>query len=273
MDISKHRLRAADLALFPGEGGPYSSSMQPPRCFTWLRLGILSLSAISPVTAATTILKIDFGQTQTPSLVESGFDGFKVTNVGVAGPQTQTFGAYTVRIANGITVDAGGALNATGVVNARDRGAPATDAGVFTYNDVYRDFVTQGLDTGVQITGLSANTSHEVRFYTYDHSNARTQTFKNLTGGTTTTLGTFGWTAGATFDVATSNDIYSVAYTVTSDSQGRLTFDINNAAAVTTLLNGLVVTDLSVVPEPSTCAALAGGVVLAAAVLRRRRAP
>jgi hypothetical protein len=235
-----------------------------------LAFAALLLPAVS-LSAATPILSVDFGTTQT-SKIENGFSAFEVTNVGVAGPVTKTFGDYTVRITNGITVDGSGFLNASGTVNARDRfpTTPLADTGTFTYNHVYTDFVTQGIDTGVQITGLAASTSYEVRFYTYDHSNSRTQTFKNLTGGANTTLGTFGWTAGTTFGSSTADDIYSVGYTVVSDASGRLTFDINNAGG-TTLLNALVITDLSTVPEPSSFALLLGTVALGVAFRRRRR--
>lgn len=207
-------------------------------------------------TGATTVLNairlfgpptfaVDFGQTQTPSLVESGFNGFKVTNAGVAGPVTQTFGTIGVTVANGATVNAAGNLTATGIVNARDRGQPATDTGTFTYNDVYRDFVTNGATMAVQITGLLPETPYEVSFHAYDHLNSRTQTFTDITGATATSpngvniaLGDISWTAGATFGSTTPNDIYARSATVTTDALGRLTIKQTGTAS-TTLICGL----------------------------------
>lgn len=233
-----------------------------------LLAGAVAFLAVVSLGSGATVLSVDFGTTQT-SKIEDGFSAFESSNLGVTGPVTKTFGSYTVRIANGITVDGSGFLNATGTVNTRDRyiSTPLADSGTFTYNNIYTDFVTQGVDTGVQITGLEANTSYSVQFFTYDNSNSRTQTFKNLTGGTTTTLGTFGWTAGYSFGGTTSNDVFSISYAVTSDSLGRLTFDINNTAG-TTLLNGLAI---ATVPEPSAFALVSGGLILATVGSRRRR--
>lgn len=218
---------------------------------------------------AATLLSLDFGSTQSP-VVESGFTGYSVTNVGVAGPMTQTFGSFTVTLTNGKTVDGSGNLNATGLVNARDRGA-LTDSGAFTYNDLYRDFVTQGADTGLQLGGLTANTAYQITFYAYDNNNTRSETFKNITGATTSSpnganlsLGTISWTAASSL---TSNNLFSIVATATSDSSGRLTFDINSASA-TTVLNGLI---LASIPEPSGCAALLAGAALAYVAARRRR--
>lgn len=190
-------------------------------------------------------LAVDFGQTQTPSLVEPGFNGFKVTNLAVAGPVIQTYGGIGVTVTNGATVNAAGDLTATGLVNARDRGQPATDGGTFTYNDVYRDFVTNGATMAVQITGLLPETPYEVTFYAYDHNNSRTQTFTDITGATAASpngvniaLGSIAWTAPATFGGTTPNDVFARSITATTDAAGRLTFKQTGTGS-TTVLNAL----------------------------------
>lgn len=241
-------------------------------------VGLTCLALVSaPSAFAEPILAVDFGQSQTPSLVETGFSEFEVGNSVTPALVTGTFGAYSVTLAGSAAVDAGGTFTSAVGMTGRDRGNPTSDVGTFTYNDVYRDFVTLSsgaLTMGIQLSGFTANTSYAVTFYVYDALNARSVTFKNITGANTTTpngvnqsLGTTSWSAGSTFGSTTSNEVFSVSGTAISDSLGRVTFSntINGGSA---LINGLTVT---AIPEPSTSAILLGGVAAMAGIARRRR--
>lgn len=241
-------------------------------------LRIASFALVSAtVASAAPILAVDFGASQAPSLVETGFSEFELSNaVNTTGPVTRTFGSYSVTLAGSAAVNAGGTFTSTGTMTARDRGQPVADNGTFTYNDVYRDFITlnAGTTMGIQLTGLTANASYEVTFYVYDNSNARTVNIKNITGatnlapnGANEALGSTSWTAGSSFGSTTSNEVFSISGTVISDSLGRLTF-ANTIGSGNALINGLT---LTAIPEPSTYAALLGGAVAAAVVVRRRR--
>lgn len=239
--------------------------------------GALLLMSPAGVASASVILAVDFGQSQSPSLVETGFSEFELSNAAnTTGPVTRTFGDYSVTLAGSAAVNSGGSFTSTGTMTARDRGNPATDTGTFTYNDVYRDFITlnAGTTMGIQLTGLAANTSYAVTFYVYDNANTRSVGFKDITGATNASpngvnlsLGSTSWTAGSTFGSTTSNEVFSVSGTAVSDSLGRLTFS-NTINSGNAFIGGLT---LATIPEPSTYALLLGGIVAMTAAARRRR--
>jgi hypothetical protein len=222
------------------------------------------LAALAAPAGAAMLLQVDFQQTQNPHPTETGYQAFEVTNAGVAGPQTRAFGSYGVTVTNGYTVDGSGYLNATGLVNARYRAGNPPDSGAFTYSDLYTDFVTNGADTGLQLTGFDVNTAYTVTFYAFDYSNTRTQTFRDITGGTNVLLGSIAWTASTT---PTSNGQYSLTATVTTDSLGRMTIRANGASG-TTVINGLQVASI---PEPSTVMLTGLGLVVVLRTCRRSR--
>lgn len=197
---------------------------------------VLSFSAL-PLLQAGSLLKVDFGQTQTPTPTETGFDAFQVTNLSISGPVTRSFANnLTVRVTQGYSVDSAGALNGTGTVNARNRSNPSADAGDFTNAQLYSDFVTAYTAMGVQVSGLLGDTDYLVTFYVYDNSYSFTQAVTDITGATTAnangrnvTLGSVMWSSGAAFDAGTPNERYSLSAIATTDATGRLTFKLTNS--------------------------------------------
>jgi hypothetical protein len=203
------------------------------------------------------VVAVDFGQTQAPSLVETGFEEFGISNYpGIVGPVEWTFKNGVVRLAATGSVDAAGRLNGAGSFLGRDRGQPAADGGDFTFNDLYRDFVTvNAAEMGVQIEGLLPETPYDVQFYYYDHNNTRTATFTNITGaepdspdGAGMSLGSVGSTAGYVFSGETSNEVFALTARVTTDESGRLTFRQHVAQGAA--LNGMAIWAPPAKPDP-----------------------
>ena len=170
---------------------PYASFHPPRACFlsgmraiaaSAFMLGAASTEA-SPVPRAGSILNVDFGTTDL-GMGEQGFNTFKVLSSGSAGPLTKNFGAYTVTVANGATVNSIGQLISTATLLSRDRLAPLSDSGSFTYNNLYRDMITGATTLVTQISGLSPNTPYTIVFHAYDNNNPGNVTFTNITGAT-----------------------------------------------------------------------------------------
>lgn len=241
-------------------------------------LAIATAISFSTASAATTIASFDLGST-TAGVVQTGFTAIGIANPstnspGFAGPLSATSGGITLLLTGGGTLaaattkDGSGNYNSTANITARDRGTPSADSGSFTFSDIYRDFITANFQ-GIQFSGLTASTTYDLRFYAYDNSGNRTQTFTDVTPGGTGFSGSVTYTAASTFNGSTSNDVFSTLISATSDSQGRLFFTESGAgtsgSSSVALFNAVVVS----IPEPSGAAlALAAFGILG---LRRKR--
>ena len=209
--------------------------------------------AFPPVTAnAEIIAAFDLGSTTT-AVVQTGFTGVGVAGAGnsggaIAGSVSASMGGITMRLsgnttmASATTKDAAGNFNSEGSLTARDRGTPSADTGSFTFSDVYRDFLTANF-LGIQFSGLTPNTSYAVRFYAYDNSGSRTQTFADVTPGSTGSSGTVTYTSAFAFSGGTPNDAFSTTINATSDAQGRLFFTESGAGSTNVALFNAVVID------------------------------
>lgn len=239
-------------------------------------LAVTALSFSLASARAAVIARFDAGDT-TASEVQSGFTAIGVvgdTPGAYAGPQTAVNGGVTLRLTAGTTLaiattkDGSGNFNSTGSLVSRDRTSPGADSGSFTYSDIYRDFLTSNA-LGIQLSGLTPASPYAITFYSYDNVGSRTQTFSDITPGSTGLSGTVIYTAGAIFNSTTSNQVFSTTINATSDSVGRLFFSGTGvgtgASSSVAILNGV---EVDAIPEPSAVA-LAGLSLLAAG--RRRR--
>jgi len=238
-----------------------------------IRMFPLLVAALFPLFStaqAQVILGVDFGVTSSP--VQAGYSAFGITSGSIAGPVTNSYTELNTTYTTGtvsITLAAGNTLLGTSNLTARDRLAPSTDSGSFTYSNLYRDFINTSANGNMTIglTGLNASTAYQLTLYAYDNSNGRTMTFTDFTTGSAGATGSITWTAGATFDSTTLNSVYSTTLNVTSDATGALVIRDIPTGSAPALINGL---QLIAVPEPSSiglCLVAAGGLVLS---IRRR---
>lgn len=234
--------------------------------------GILALAiailASATMSQAQLLLSVDFGVTSSP--VETGYSAFGITSGTLAGPSTKSYTGISNLYTTGtvaVTIASGNTVTATGNLTARDRTAPSTNSGTFTYSDIYRDFInpSSGGNLTLGLTGLNANTQYTLTLYAYDNANSRTVTYTDYTTGSAGASGSISYTAGYTFGSTTPDSIFSTILTVTSDANGSLVIRATPSSGGA-IINGL---QLSAVPEPSTVALcfLAVGIV----ALRARR--
>jgi len=243
-----------------------------PLCFAGFLLPALLI-------AQTPVLSVDINAgTGTQSPTQSGFTGIGLTVATGTGPYTTSFtGLSTAYTASG-TVGLSLTFPApTGQYTARDRTTTTADTGNFTYSNLYRDIVSSGSNGTLSIgfTGLLANTTYQLRFYSYDDSAvaSRTMIFTDWTSGSAGTgaaTGSVTYTGGHVFTGAVGdNYLYSTLITVTSSATGTLDIRQTAGGNYASVLNGFEI--ISVIPEPSTYAMIAGALGLMGAVSFRRR--
>jgi hypothetical protein len=233
-----------------------------------------------------TFLRVDFGTYDfyvnpiINSPAQPGFTEICIRNIGLPGVTTvipETDSQWT----NGsveITIASGKSLDGTGTVLSRDRSNTTEDNGSFTYNALYRDIaIAQGTDyMSIGISGLKAETFYDIRVFAYDANNAGKQTFTNTTG-TGDVSGSITWTAGYVFDGDNpdENRIFSTVLKIQSDGNGRITLLNQRTTSLSNeaLLNGLEITAVTAIPEPSVSCLLAasGAMLVVLACLYRRR--
>ncbi len=235
--------------------------------------------SLSAANAVITVASFDRGDT-TAAQVQSTFTGigvaapFPANPPAYQGPQTAVSGTVTLLLAANTTLaaattkDGNGDFNSIGNLVVRDRGTPSSDSGTFTYSDVYRDFITANFQ-GIELSGLTADFNYDVTFYAYDNSGNRTQTFTDVTPGSTGLSGSVTYASGSTFNSSTPNNIFATTVNAKSDPQGRLFFTESGVGTAgsssVALFNAVVVS----VPEPSSSIIVIGALGMLG--FRRRR--
>ena len=198
---------------------------------------------LATTTSAAPFLKVDFGNS-TNSNFEPGFNA-----------QTRNVLTHTTSLGD-VTVDSffeqgNFDRNASGGVN----------------NLLYRDFLFTNFADDIIITlsgpGIAASTDYELTLYSYDSVESRTTTFAPAAGTAGPSLTPKVRTGG---DVPDTLDEFAVTGIYTSDSSGVLTIQLVGGR---TVINGLEISETTVIPEPSSLALAALG--LGAMVARRRR--
>jgi hypothetical protein len=236
----------------------------------WLAVVVLMDVSQARSTGAP-ILSLDF-DSDTP-VTQTGFTSVVTSSGGTNAPFTEAFGPITLTLAIGVTnKNTNGDLigSGTAVLISRDRGIPGSGTG-FAYSALYRDFVNINSSTlGIEFAGLTANTSYDITFYSYDNTNTRVSTFTDVTPGGTADAGSVSYTAGTTFNSATPTNIDATTVRGTTDAQGRLFFAETATGSVNgnPILNGL---QINPVPEPTPLAAMVTGVGGLLAFGRRRK--
>lgn len=234
-------------------------------------LCLLLVSSAMSVSAAT-LLSVDFGNGN----AETGFTKWSIGADG-ASIRTTTIGSYGLTLAGGVTATDLTTLNPRYSLNERLRGL--TDNGAVTYGDVFNDRAVavllggQTLQTGagllLQISGFEPNTEYIVQLWGYEHNNTGTAKFVdfyNLTGGTETLLSGYTTTAGQT--PLTNND-FSITATVTTDADGKLILKSRSNYDGLGIFNGITVSSVAAVPEPTV--GMLGVMGVMGIVMRRRR--
>ncbi|MGI5868536.1 MAG: hypothetical protein ACOX9C_03700 [Kiritimatiellia bacterium] len=187
---------------------------------------ISGLSLAKGVRASALSLNVDFGTDLRQ--VQTGFCPFMAPTGDTDGPLTASYGALNTNGCTGtvvIALAAGTNLTDTSRMLSRDRSAPSSNDGAFTYSDVYRDFVL-AKDTNkpfwIGLSGLTPEARYNLTFYAYDNNNTRTMTFTDYTTGVAGASGAVSYTAGSTFDASTSNDVLSTSLKVKADATGQM---------------------------------------------------
>jgi hypothetical protein len=230
------------------------------------------------LTAQTTFLSVDFNQgTTSQSLTQSGFTNLGAPTVATAGPFTTSFTGLDVAYTSGtvgltMTFPGGNYLSRDRTTNT------PVDTGSFTYANLYRDIWNPSSANGGNLiysfSGLLANTSYQLRFYTYDAaaSSSRTMTFTDWTSGsqgTGSATGSVTYTGSYVFTgAAGDNYLYSTLITATSSATGTLEIRETTGGSYASIINGFEIS--AAIPEPSTYAAIFGTLALAGAVAFRR---
>lgn len=223
-----------------------------PRVRLTALLGLIG-AFVTPTFAATQgtpFLQLDFNENNagTVSATNTGFVSFSsVASAGTTGPISASYAVSDTDATTGtltVTLSSGTTSSGTGLLRSVNRTAP-TNAGSFTYANLYRDFVVaDGANSTlwVAITGLRPDFQYDLTFYLYDDSAAgsTTVTVTNKTNvGTANGTGTLTYTGGTTF---TSNSQLALKRTATADSTGRILYQLVSTGAQTSpLLNGLII--------------------------------
>jgi uncharacterized protein (TIGR03382 family) len=188
------------------------------------------------------LLMVDFGPGSSP--VATGFQG--------VGRNGATLGDFTVAV--------------EGEWGDFDRGTPSGDNQT---DHFYRDFIFDNNADGFTITisgvGIAANTEYALTFYSYDSGNVRPTAVHATAGTIGTSLTGF---AATTRDEPTSLAQHSATGNFTSNGSGVLTFLVDGSANDTSIRSAINGFEISAIPEPSTFALGAIGLL---ALLRRRR--
>ncbi|HEX8916505.1 MAG TPA: hypothetical protein VF796_29405, partial [Humisphaera sp.] len=215
-------------------------------------LAALTVFGFAASSASAAVLAVDFGSTTNVS-TETGFQPFGVVEAGAPGPVSQSFAVADPSVTSGsitVTLANGSSIAGTGVLLARNRGAPA-DSGAFTYGELYRDLAIanpSNTTLQLQLAGLNPSTQYDVTLYAYDPNNGGTVTLTDVTTGAPGTVQSYTYAAGS----VTANEQYGRTFRVTSTVDGTAAFtSTTNFNSSQGLLNGF---QISAVPEPASAA-------------------
>ena len=210
---------------------------------------------------------MDFDYTGASLQTQSGFSSF-AAGLTDNTPQSITVGSYTVGV--------------SGQDGFYNRGT-VTNAGAFTYADLYDDVVyinnSGSSAITISITGVTPNTPYDVTLYSYDQGPNGTTSGATMTTTFSPGANTTGANGTVAFNVPnsaptpnpTSNGQYATTLTLTGT--GNM-LNITATAAVTSgsVLSGNLLRvngfELASVPEPSSSVAL---LTMGGVLLRRRR--
>ena len=232
----------------------------------------VNLVTPGPAIVKTEVLALDINdrgapESSDPAVTQPGFSEFLL-----GGTENSDFGGVTTHSYGGIDVSL--THSNGGNIGDRRRAEP-TDAGVFTEQELLRDFVfARGTDPDdgidVLIEGLKRNYLYEVTLWAFDDGSGGARISDWFANGELA-VDDYVFDGGAVPPSPLSDGLYSFSFLASSDGSGSLL--IGGRAVSGTdprvFLNGLRLTDVYVVPEPSTCVLIAMG--LAACRWRRRR--
>jgi hypothetical protein len=243
-----------------------------------LRLGVwLLLAGVPSVFGSTIFLAVDF-QNSISGVNQTGFSQF-------AGAASQPgISSNTYSTVNGnVTVSLN--LPTAGGAGYFHRTPTISDSGALTYADLYNDFAysnspcggcanqTDTLTVTLSGPGVSASTTYDLTFYSWDNraaSGSHTVTISGMSG----TTGPNGVILSDFATPPTTNNQYSTTQLYVSDSSGTLTFLVSDFYGFISdtrsgvRLNAVV---LSSAPEPGSLALLGVGLGVLALRTRQRR--
>jgi hypothetical protein len=200
---------------------------------------LASLALAAGSLNAATVVQIDFGAGVSP--VQSGFTA-----------QTSASAGYATD-AGDITVASNGSFfNRTAQQSYTD----AALMGDFTF---VNNLATNALTLTINGAGISESTDYEITFYSYDSQHGSG-------GGTVSYAGLLGTTGSTSINYSNSLTSNSATATWTSDGSGVLTIGVSGTNEGPRI-SGM---EITVVPEPSSFALLAGCFGLTWVMLRRR---
>jgi hypothetical protein len=222
----------------------------------------------------TDVLKVDFndrGNTGS-AFTQAGFDEYVLAG---SGGGTRSYGGIDVTLSP----------NGSSGLDDRLRTEP-TNGGAFTQQNLLRDFVFasgDGADNGmnVQIDGLSPNGLYEVTLWSFDDGSGGTQPRRSdWYANGSLVMDDYSFNGNSVPAVQPdSNSLYSFSFLARPDANGILTLqglaagggDPGTAGEPNVFLNALSLSLVRPVPEPSTFALAAVGLLALGFVVRRRR--
>jgi hypothetical protein len=211
------------------------------------------MSASPATQAATSIIKIDFNTTSSPT--ETGWEPF---NIAGTNTQEETYATSPVFSTGNVKLSLAGIFG----LDSADSSS-ITDSGSLTLAEMYRDHVRASRSLDMTFSGLIPGQEYSTTFYSYDPT---------VSSGATITVqfGTGQFGRIVLDDELIADGQYSVTLTGAADSDGELRFYVLGEDGPARV-NGVNLASTSAVPIPEPATSMAGLLITGVLAFHRHR--